>query len=52
MNWVECIALLLVAVLATVLLVPLAKRIAVKFDAIDYPAARRVNMVALLFLGV
>lgn len=51
MNWVECIALLLVAVLATVLLVPLAKRIAVKFDAIDYPAARRVNMVPVPRMG-
>lgn len=51
MNWVECIALLLVAMLATILLVPLAKRIAVKFDAIDYPAARRVNMVPVPRMG-
>lgn len=51
MNWVECIALLLVAVLTTILLVPLAKRVAVKFDAIDYPAARRVNMIPVPRMG-
>lgn len=44
MNWLECVVLLIVAIVATMLLVPVAKRIAVRFDAIDYPAARRVNM--------
>ena len=43
MNWFECFALFLVALLATVVLVPLAKWLAVKTDAIDYPSARRVN---------
>ena len=51
MNWVECIALLLVTALATVFLVPLAKRIAIKLDAIDYPAARRVNMIPVPRMG-
>lgn len=44
MNWLECIALFLVALFATIALVPLAKKIALRFDAIDYPSARRVNM--------
>ena len=44
MNWFECVVLLLVAIVATMLFVPVAKRIAVWFDAIDYPTARRVNM--------
>lgn len=51
MNWVESIAILLVAVLATILLVPVAKRIAIKFDAIDYPAARRINMIPIPRMG-
>lgn len=43
MNLVECLALFVLAALATMLLVPAAKRLAVRFDAIDYPSARRVN---------
>lgn len=43
MNLVECLALFALAALATMLLVPAAKRLAVRFDAIDYPSARRVN---------
>ena len=38
MNWLECGTLFLVALLATAFLVPLAKRLAVRFDRIDYPA--------------
>ena len=40
---IECLILFLVAALVTIMLVPAAKAIAVHFDAIDYPNARRVN---------
>ncbi len=43
MDLIECLALFLVAMFATALLVPLAKKIAVKFGSIDYPSERRVN---------
>ena len=51
MDWVEYLALFLTAALATVLLVPLAKRLAVKLDAIDYPSARRVNKEPIPRMG-
>lgn len=51
MNWVECLALFLVAALATALLVPLAKKLALRFDAIDYPSARRVNKKPIPRMG-
>ncbi len=51
MNWVECIAIFLVAGVSTIALVPLAKKIAVRFDAIDYPSARRVNMIPVPRMG-
>lgn len=41
----------LVAVFATVLLIPLVRKLAVKLDAIDYPSARRVNMRPVARLG-
>lgn len=43
MDWSECLALLLVSIGATIALTPLAKRLALRFDAIDYPSTRRVN---------
>ena len=43
MNWYECAILGIVAIGATIALVPLAKKIAIRFDAIDYPNERRVN---------
>lgn len=51
MNWLECSTLFLVALLATAIFVPLAKRLAVRFDAIDYPSARRVNTEPIPRLG-
>lgn len=51
MNWLECSALFLAALVATVILVPAAKRLAVRFDAIDYPSARRVNTRPVPRLG-
>lgn len=43
MIWIECFAILAVAALSTVAFTPLAKRIAIRLDAIDYPDKRRVN---------
>jgi len=43
MNWYECAILGIVAIGVTIALVPLAKKIAIRFDAIDYPSERRVN---------
>lgn len=51
MNVFECIALFLVAAIVTIALVPLAKKLAIKLDAIDYPSARRVNMLPIPRLG-
>ena len=51
MGWIEYIVLFAVAALFTIALVPLARRIAVRFDAIDYPSARRVNMLPVPRLG-
>lgn len=43
MIWLECGIVLAVAIVATIALTPLAKRIAHATDAIDYPDNRRVN---------
>ncbi len=43
MIWPECGIVFIVAVVATMALTPLAKRIAQATDAIDYPDSRRVN---------
>lgn len=51
MNWIECCIVLAAAILATVALTPLAKCIAVKADAIDYPDRRRVNTVPIPRMG-
>ena len=51
MNWLEYAVLFLVAGIVTIALVPCAKRLAVRFDAIDYPSARRVNMLPIPRLG-
>lgn len=51
MNWPECAVLFVVAAATTMLLVPLAKKLAVKLNAIDYPSARRINMLPIPRLG-
>lgn len=51
MNWLEYAVLFVVAGVVTIALVPVAKRLAVCFDAIDYPSARRVNMLPIPRLG-
>ncbi len=43
MNWIECVVTLLVAIVTTVALTPVAKMLAKRFDAIDYPDQRRIN---------
>lgn len=39
----KCLILAIIAIISTIVSVPLAKRIAIRFDAIDYPTGRRVN---------
>lgn len=51
MSLLECCIVFAVALIATVALVPLAKRIAFVVDAIDYPSARRVNKKPIPRLG-
>lgn len=43
LEWIECGVVLLTAVAATIAATPLARKIAVACDAIDYPDKRRVN---------
>lgn len=51
MDPIECLALFVIAALSTILLVPLARKVAVRFDAIDYPSERRVNKVPIPRMG-
>lgn len=51
MNWPECAVLFVVAAATTIMLVPLAKKLAIKLNAIDYPSARRINMLPIPRLG-
>lgn len=43
MDWFEYGALFAIAAISTIAITPLAKAIAIKVDAVDYPSARRVN---------
>lgn len=43
MNWLHFATVALVACIATMLLVPPVKKLAIKLDAVDYPSERRVN---------
>lgn len=47
----DCLIIGLVALVATFLLVPLVRKLAWKFDAIDYPSGRRVNKKPVPRLG-
>ncbi len=51
MLWIECCVLAIVAILSTIALTPLAKRIAIKLNAIDYPDNRRVNKKPIPRMG-
>ena len=59
MTVFRCMVVLAVAFVVTLATVPLAKRIAVRIDAVDYPSNRRINSAAVprcggiaLFLGI
>ncbi len=51
MIWIECAAVLIVSIIATIALTPLAKHIAKAADAIDYPDKRRVNTKPIPRMG-
>lgn len=51
MDWLEYAVLFAVAVVVTIALTPLARKLAIKLDAIDYPSARRVNMLPIPRMG-
>lgn len=51
MDWLECGVLFAVAAVVTIALTPLARKLAIKLDAIDYPSARRVNMLPIPRMG-
>lgn len=51
MDWLEYGVLFAVAAVATIALTPLARKLAIKLDAIDYPSARRVNMLPIPRMG-
>jgi UDP-GlcNAc:undecaprenyl-phosphate GlcNAc-1-phosphate transferase len=51
MIWIQSAILLAVAAIATILLTPIAKKIAIRVDAIDYPDARRVNKTPIPRMG-
>lgn len=51
MDWPEYGVLFAVAAVVTIALTPLARKLAIKLDAIDYPSARRVNMLPIPRMG-
>lgn len=51
MDWFEYGVLFAVAAVVTIALTPLARKLAIKLDAIDYPSARRVNMLPIPRMG-
>ena len=51
MDWLEYGVLFAVAAVVTIALTPLARKLAIKLDAIDYPSARRVSMLPIPRMG-
>lgn len=51
LEWIECGVVLIVAIAATIAATPLARRIAISCDAIDYPDKRRVNTKPIPRMG-
>ena len=51
MDWLEYGVLFAVAAVVTIAFTPLARKLAIKLDAIDYPSARRVNMLPIPRMG-
>lgn len=51
MDWLEYGVLFAVAAVVTIALTPLARKLAIKLDAIDYPSARRVNILPIPRMG-
>lgn len=51
LEWIECGIVLLVAIASTIAATPLARKIAVACDAIDYPDKRRVNTKPIPRMG-
>ena len=49
--YIEILTLFAVALISTIALTPFAKRVALKFDAIDYPDERRVNKEPVARMG-
>ena len=50
-STIELICLFAISLIATILLCPLAKKLALKLDAIDYPDERRVNKEPIPRMG-
>ncbi len=50
-TWLPFLMLFLIGLVVTVLTTPFAKRLAVRFNAIDYPSARRINKVPIPRMG-
>ena len=51
MPWIPFLAIFAVALVVALLTTPLAKRIAMRLGAIDYPSARRINTVPIPRMG-
>ncbi len=51
MPWMHFLSLFAVALVVTLITTPIAKRIAIKLGAIDYPDARRINKVPIPRMG-
>lgn len=50
-RWFAYLTIFLVGLVVTILTTPLARRIAVRLDAIDYPSARRINTKPIPRMG-